>query len=190
MRDVGDVDLNTVLDDSGTGWTIEKAWGINDKGQIVADARNALGESRVVRLDPITEPPSPVSVTVDIKPGTSPNSINLCSRGVVTVAVLGSADFDVSTIDLNATLTFASATPRTIGKPGRRACSYQDVSGSFLVPRGMADGYMDVVCQFDTPDLDIVTGSSSATVKGLLLDGRAFEGSDTINVVKAGCVSK
>ena len=183
-------DLNTVLDDSGTGWTIEKAWGINDKGQIVADARNALGESRVVRLDPITEPPSPVSVTVDIKPGTSPNSINLCSRGVVTVAVLGSADFDVSTIDLHATLTFASATPRTIGKPGRRTCSHQDVSGSFSVPGGMPDGYMDLVCQFDTRDLDILTGSSSATVKGLLLDGRAFEGSDTINVVRDGCVSK
>ena len=49
---------------------------------------------------------------------------------------------------------------------------------------------VDVVCQFDTCDLDIVTGSSGATVKDPLLDGRASEGSDTINVVKAGCVSK
>ena len=49
---------------------------------------------------------------------------------------------------------------------------------------------VDLVCHFDTPDLDILTGSSGATVKGLQSSGGAFEGSDTINVVRDGCVSK
>ena len=51
-------DLNTVLDGSGAAWTIEKAWGINDNGQIVADARNSLGQNYAVRLDPISNPAS------------------------------------------------------------------------------------------------------------------------------------
>jgi len=38
-------------------------------------------------------------VIIDIKPGTDPNDINRGSNGVVTLAILGSASFDASTID-------------------------------------------------------------------------------------------
>jgi hypothetical protein len=33
-----------------------------------------------------------------------------------------------------------------------------------------------------------LTGSTSVKVTGTLLNGRAFEGSDTINIVKDGCI--
>ncbi|GAI36006.1 unnamed protein product, partial [marine sediment metagenome] len=38
-------------------------------------------------------------VEVDIKPGSCPNPLNLKSEGVLSVAILGSEDFDVTTID-------------------------------------------------------------------------------------------
>ena len=41
----------------------------------------------------------PVSVYVDIKPGGCPTPVNVGSKGVLPVAVLGTGDFDVSTID-------------------------------------------------------------------------------------------
>jgi hypothetical protein len=38
-------------------------------------------------------------INVDIKPGTCPNPVNVKARGVLPVAILGTADFDVTTID-------------------------------------------------------------------------------------------
>src|SRR4030042_4686286 len=40
-----------------------------------------------------------VPVAIDIKPGSCPNPFNLKSRGVLPVAILGTAEFDVTTID-------------------------------------------------------------------------------------------
>ncbi len=51
------VDLNTVLDGSGAGWTLEVATGINDRGQIVGfGALNGI--NRGFLLNPIPEPAS------------------------------------------------------------------------------------------------------------------------------------
>ena len=38
-------------------------------------------------------------VTIDIKPGSDPNSINLGSAGVIPVAILSSEAFDATTVD-------------------------------------------------------------------------------------------
>ncbi len=51
-----------------------------------------------------------VAVDIDIKPGSDPNSINLKSKGVIPVAILGSAIFDVTYVDVT-TLVFAGASP-------------------------------------------------------------------------------
>jgi probable HAF family extracellular repeat protein len=44
------VDLNTMLDASGAGWTISDAMGINDSGQIAATAMNSYGTPHAVLL--------------------------------------------------------------------------------------------------------------------------------------------
>ncbi len=49
------VDLNEVLDGSGTGWTLHVANDINDHGQIVGYG-TIRGVTRAFRLDPIPEP--------------------------------------------------------------------------------------------------------------------------------------
>jgi len=43
--------------------------------------------------------PTSLAVKIDIKPGSCPNPLNVKNVGVLLVAVLGTADFDVTTID-------------------------------------------------------------------------------------------
>jgi hypothetical protein len=48
-----------------------------------------------------------VTVPIDIKPGGSPNSINLPNNCAVPVALLSSVDFNVVDVDVN-TMEFAA----------------------------------------------------------------------------------
>ena len=128
---------------------------------------------------------SPREVRIDIKPGSYPNSINKNGKGVIPVAILGSADFDVTQIDPS-TLRFAGAEVRVKGN-GAPQCSIEDVSGDFTTPVGAPDGFDDLVCQFidDTSDWDL--GAGTATLTGNLkaeFGGTPIEGTDTINVVQ------
>ena len=50
-------DLNTLLDSSGTGWTLTDAQGINDSGWIAASGFFG-GQQRAVLLVPLPEPSS------------------------------------------------------------------------------------------------------------------------------------
>ncbi len=109
---------------------------------------------------------------IDIKPGSLPNSINLKSRGVLPVAVLGSEDLDVSLIDPD-TLTLEGVAPRVSGKSGH-FWSLEDVNG---------DSILDLMLHFDLQGLTIDPESTELTLEGLLTDGTAFEGSDSIRIV-------
>jgi len=50
------LDLNTLLDASGTGWTLEYAEGINDRGQIVGNGISLSGLRHGFILTPVPEP--------------------------------------------------------------------------------------------------------------------------------------
>jgi hypothetical protein len=52
-----------------------------------------------VEVDAVAAPGSEISVNFDIKPGSCPNPINRKSKGVLPVAICGTEDFDVTTID-------------------------------------------------------------------------------------------
>ncbi len=45
------------------------------------------------------ELPEVIEVAVDVKPGSCPNSLNVKSKGVLPVAILGTQDFDVTQVD-------------------------------------------------------------------------------------------
>jgi hypothetical protein len=94
-------------------------------------------------------------VGVDIKPG-SDTSCN----AVIPVAVLGSAEFDVTQID-TATLSFAGANPREKGN-GALSCNTSDVN---------YDGFADLVCQYQN-------ATAEGALAGSLLDGTEIQGSD------------
>jgi hypothetical protein len=91
---------------------------------------------------------------------------------------LGSADFDVTTIDTSS-LIFGGLAVRVRGKKGP-LCHVEDVSGDFRYPVGAPDGYLDLVCQFEDDATAWTEGDSVAELRGTLLDGTTMTGSDEI----------
>ena len=95
--------------------------------------------------------PTPIPVYVDIKPGSWPNPIKASSKGVFAVAICGTADFDVMTID-PATVRICYGT--ALGVAPLR-WSYEDVATPYTDDGdgGHAlggDGYLDLVLHFST----------------------------------------
>ncbi len=113
-------------------------------------------------------PPPPIWVTIDIKPGSDPNSINLKSKGVVPVAVLTTDDFDAGTID-----------PDTVYFVGALSLRYAmcDVDD---------DGDVDMLFHFKTQELGFTEENTELYLWGRTLDGRFFLGKDTVNIVPKG----
>ncbi len=125
-----------------------------------------------------------LAVSIDIKPGSFPNSLNIDGHGVIPVAVLGSENFDVTQID-TATLDFAGLEVNT-DKKGKVRCSLEDASGDFTSPEGAPDGYLDLVCQFIDEPVKWNTEDGTATLTGRLLPefgGLVFAGSDVYRLV-------
>ena len=112
------------------------------------------------------------TVAIDIKPGSDPNCFNVNGHGVIPVAILGDADFDVSNIDVNS-LSFAGLGVRARGNRGP-LCSIESVNG---------DAFPDMVCHFEDEAANWSPGAGVASLTGVLMDGTAFEGTDSICVV-------
>ena len=114
-----------------------------------------------------------VVVAIDIKPGSDPNSINLKSKGVIPVAILGSETFDVTTVDVT-TLEFEGAEPaHDLTDSLVYAEHLQDVNG---------DGFTDLVCHFWTQETGIVQGDIDATLTGVA-NGVDIAGMDSVRTV-------
>jgi hypothetical protein len=118
------------------------------------------------------------TIQIDIKPSSFPNCLNINGHGVIPVAILGSEDLDVTSIDTS-TLRFAGLEVRVRGNKGP-LCHIEDVSGDFTYPEGAPDGYLDLVCQFeDDPDA-WESGDGEGILNGELFDETPIEGSDSI----------
>ncbi|MCK5280703.1 MAG: hypothetical protein KAK04_19255, partial [Cyclobacteriaceae bacterium] len=147
----------------------------------------------LLTLEKITPVPY-IIVNIDVKPTSCPNPLNRGGKGVLPVAILGTADFDVATID-----------PPTVNigdevYPLR--WSYEDVATPYL--DGMSDpvshmdcttegpdGYRDLVLHFSTPEIaDLFSDKDKGnviiiTVDGQLVnDGLPIIGEDVMVIVK------
>lgn len=113
-----------------------------------------------------------LTVAIDIKPGSVPNSINPRSRGRIPVAILSTAAFDAPGEVDRASLTFG----RTGDEPSLAFCSGspEDVDG---------DGLLDLVCHFDTQVSGFQAGDTRGILKGRTLSERGVTGSDTVRIV-------
>lgn len=114
--------------------------------------------------------PSPVTeITIDIKPGSEPNSINLGSKGMVPVAILTTDDpeFDATTVDPE-TVKFADAVPKR--------WTSEDVD---------EDGDIDLLFHFKIQELNLTESSEDATLTGETFEGDKITGTDSVRIVPA-----
>jgi len=141
-------------------WDVE----VDASGSYAVDRAN----HRIQKFRPAT-----LTVAIDIKPGSDPNSINLGSSGVIPAAILSSNTFNATT-ELNPnTLTLAGARVRVAGRSGNTLCHNEDVN---------SDGLLDLVCQFEN-DLNAELGDSIAALEGETTDGTPIRGEDSIRIV-------
>jgi hypothetical protein len=111
-----------------------------------------------------------MTVTIAIKPGEDPVTINSKSKGTIPVAVLSSPLFDaVAQVD-QTSLTFG----HTGSEKSLAFCSGpQDVNG---------DGLLDLVCHFDTPLTRFQTSDTKGVLEGKVLGGKNMMGNDSVMI--------
>jgi len=113
-----------------------------------------------------------IPVTIDIKPGSFPNSINLGNGGTVPVAIFSTATFDATNVD-PLTVTLAGASVNLKGK-GTPMAAFEDVNG---------DGLNDIVVHVSTSALVLTGVDTEAILNGKTLDGTPIRGTDSVRIV-------
>ena len=152
----GTIDSNNKwLPDSGSG-TLMVTYG-NDTTSDLLFYSNAL-----ITLVYVT---STEDVSIDIKPGSYPNSINLKSNGVVPVAVLTAGGFAAADVDPT-TVEFAGALPLRW-----TLCDVDD------------DGDEDMLFHFKTQELNLDENSTEAELTGQTNGGDDISGTDDVRIV-------
>ena len=118
-------------------------------------------------------PDTVVSVGIDIKPGSFPNSIQMKGGGPIPIAILSSATFDALSEVNQQSLTFGP----TGDEKSLSQCSNQgaDVNG---------DGLPDQICHFLPSKTGFQLGDTQATLKGATIEGTPLTGSDAVTIVK------
>lgn len=133
----------------------------------------------------------PVPVYVDIKPGGCPTPINVGSKGVLPVAVLGTSAFDVTTIDPGS-ITLAGvfplrwsledvATPYEINPNECNIYDCHELTG---------DGLVDLTLKFDSEEIAAATGDVYdrdclvLELTGELKSGLPIKGGDVVSILK------
>jgi WD40 repeat protein len=138
-----DFDMNGILygADSGTG----QLGIINPTNGDWTDA-GSVDDITGMAFGSIPELPA-LRVSVDVKPQSCPNRLNVKSKGVLPVAILGSEDFNVNTIDVVSIRLAGIAPIRS---------SYEDVAAPVLYDDECnctaegPDGFIDLVLKFET----------------------------------------
>ena len=146
-----------------------------------------------------------VEVQIDIKPTSCPNPLNLKSKGVLPVAILGTENFDVTQIDPT-TVRLAFFGPGSdpfdpVIPPDEKKTALEDVAAPYdgeLVDclscwEEGPDGFLDLTLKFDKQEIiaaivgKVEHGNCiSLTLVGELFDGTAFSGSDIVRIIKKG----
>lgn len=152
----------------------------------------------LLTLEKVSPPPPVIEVYVDIKPGSCPNPFNLKDKGVLPVAVLGTNDFDVTTID-PATILLTREGYDVGVSPLRWA--YEDVATPYTGEPGgchalKGDGHLDLTLKFESQMVKTTLGLAAEAgntipllITGNLKEeagGTAIEGSDYVRVLATG----
>jgi len=127
---------------------------------------NATGPGQAFRIQGT---PAVLDVTIDIKPGEDPNPINPKSQGNISVAILSTSSFNAPTTVRISSLMFG----RTGNEQSLNRCNSEDVN---------RDGFLDLICQFDTQTAAFQTGDTKGILKGTTVEGTPFQGEDSVRI--------
>jgi hypothetical protein len=115
----------------------------------------------------------PTLVSIDIKPYSDWNSINLASNGNIPVAILSTDAFDATTVD-PATIALAGAGVLERGNNGDLMASFEDVN---------SDALDDLLVHIDIQGLVLNEDDVEAQLTGETFDGLPIFGTDAIRLV-------
>jgi hypothetical protein len=162
--------------ESDIGWGVAR---IGSSVYVIGETRsfaeggNLIGQADALLLQyAITPAQAPLAVSIDIKPGSTENSINPKSRGKIPVAILSGRGFAAPEAVKQSSLMFG----RSGSEQSLAFCASEDVNG---------DGKLDLVCHFETERTAFQGTDSQGILKGLTNTGRALQGIDSIRLVPA-----
>ena len=169
-------------------------WGFDEgEGDIAGDGSGNGNDGTIIGAQWTDDIP-PVGicnfVAVDIKPGSCPNPLNLKSKGILPVTILGSEEFDVSTvIETSVQLEGIGAIRHSFEDVATPVMDGNECECSIEGP----DGYIDLTLKFRTQEIveelidrpeELVKDQILAlTLTGDLFDGTAIEGHDCVVLV-------
>jgi hypothetical protein len=114
-----------------------------------------------------------LAVEIDIRPESASNIVAPGSRGLIPVALLGSASFDVASVD-PFSLAFGPAGAPVVSQPRPHRVDVND------------DGWPDLVLRYRSDETGIAVGDVEACLSGELTDGGELAGCDAVRTTP-GC---
>jgi hypothetical protein len=167
-----------------------------DGSPLVYDQRGEIKEGEgfdrivdgVVDIGAFEVQPQPLSVQIDVKPGSDPNSINLASKGVIAVAIFTTDDFDASQVDAS-TVVFAGASAVHSALEDVDGDGDLDMVLHFRVQdTNLADLYAQLLAEDINEDgiLDSNRQSAAVSLTGQTAADECFEGFDDVDLFLSG----
>jgi len=141
---------------------------IGDEPYYISNGNN---KDRYPLMKPWTPTPPVLEISIDIKPGSYPNSINPKDKGNVPVAILTTEDFNAGMVN-SSTVIFLGVNPVK--------SALEDVDN---------DGDLDMILQFKTKQLNFTLLVDEggeypyAYLTGETISGELIEGKDTVRLI-------
>jgi hypothetical protein len=115
--------------------------------------------------------PAVIRVSIDVKPGDKPTTLEPKREGMVPIAILSTKDFDAAQVDPDTVRAGATGSEASVFKS-----MMEDVDN---------DKDVDLLLLFRVPQLALSCNVKSVTVRGKTETGQDFEGTETVTMV--GC---
>ena len=117
--------------------------------------------------------PTPLPVSINVKPADAVNKINLTSRGLLPVAVLSTADFDASQFMPMMAHLHDATEPMDCSGAAAVRWAYSDVNG---------DGLVDLVFFFKVQDLSLTSSTTEVMLMAHNEEAIHIMGTDAVTV--------